>query len=167
MNQSKGHWLLSDALAIIINLIMVMESEANPFDGSETFDLFFYVELYTLNKNMWQKVVKVLKPFLEFLKTFNSCQVHNMLALMLDSCFKSLGVVESFMGCGNAICFITEYDVKEVILVLIIFFYQLNPIVEAIITPCDEPTFQMEKEDNNMFGVVTSMEESSWALIIV
>jgi hypothetical protein len=40
MNQSKGHWLLSDALAIIINLIMVMEYEANPFDGSETFDFF-------------------------------------------------------------------------------------------------------------------------------
>ncbi len=30
MNQSKGHWLLSNVLAIIINLIMVMESKSNP-----------------------------------------------------------------------------------------------------------------------------------------
>jgi hypothetical protein len=39
MNQSKGHWLLSDALAIAINLIVAMEFEIDPLDGSETFDL--------------------------------------------------------------------------------------------------------------------------------
>jgi hypothetical protein len=31
MNQFKGHWLLSNVLAIIINLILAMESKANPF----------------------------------------------------------------------------------------------------------------------------------------
>ncbi len=41
MNQSKGDWLLLDALATIINLIVVMEFEANPLvDANETFDLF-------------------------------------------------------------------------------------------------------------------------------
>ncbi len=39
MNQSKGHWLLSYALAIAINLIVAMEFEIDPLDGSETFDL--------------------------------------------------------------------------------------------------------------------------------
>jgi hypothetical protein len=66
-----------------------MEFEANPLDGSETFDLFD-VELHTLNKNMQHEVVKVLKPFLEFIKAFDSCQTHNMLTLMLDPRFKSL-----------------------------------------------------------------------------
>jgi len=41
-----------DALAIVINLIVMIEFEANPLvDGSETFHLF-YVELHLLNKNM-------------------------------------------------------------------------------------------------------------------
>jgi hypothetical protein len=43
-----------------------------------------------LNKNMRHEVVKVIKPFLQFLKTFDYCQVHNMLALMLDPHYKSL-----------------------------------------------------------------------------
>jgi len=33
MNQSKGYWLLSNALVIAIILIVVMQFEANPFDG--------------------------------------------------------------------------------------------------------------------------------------
>ncbi len=55
-------------------------------------------------------VVKVFEFFLEF----DSPQVHNMLALLLDPRFKSLRLVESFVGCGNAICLAIEFDVKEV-----------------------------------------------------
>jgi hypothetical protein len=61
-----------------------------------------------------QEVLKVIKPFLEFLKTFDFNQVHNMLILMLDPCFKILKVMKSFVGCGNPIHFAIEYDVKEV-----------------------------------------------------
>jgi hypothetical protein len=49
------------------------------------------------------------------------------------------------MGCGNAIHFTIEYDVKEVIPLFIIVFDWLNPIVEAFVAPCDEPTIQVEK----------------------
>jgi hypothetical protein len=100
--------------------------------------------------------MKVLKFFLEF----DSPQVHNMLALLLDPHFKSLQVVESFVGCGNAICLAIEFDVKEVIPLLMIVFDQLNLIVEAIISPCDE-------KDCNMFSVGTSMEESSRTLVTI
>jgi len=49
LNQSRGHWLLSNALATMINLIMVMEFEIDPLvDGNDTFDLFD-VELHMLN----------------------------------------------------------------------------------------------------------------------
>jgi hypothetical protein len=49
---------------IIVNLIVAMESQPDSFvDGSETCDQF-YVEFQMLNKNMWQKVVKVIRPFL-------------------------------------------------------------------------------------------------------
>jgi hypothetical protein len=29
----------------------------------------------------------------------------------------------------------------------------INPIVETFVTPCDEPTDQVEKEDNNMLSI--------------
>ncbi len=61
----------------------------------------------------------MLKLFLEF----DSPLVHNMLALLLDPRFKSLHVMESFMGCGNAIYLAIEFDVKEVIPFLMIVFY--------------------------------------------
>jgi hypothetical protein len=77
MNQSKGHWLLSYALIIVINLLMAMDFETDPLDGNEIFNLFD-VELNMLSKNMQQEVVKVIKPFSKKLKTFDSHQVHNM-----------------------------------------------------------------------------------------
>jgi len=85
--------------------------------------------------------VKVFKHLIFFLKAFNFRQVHNMLALMLDPHFKSLRVVESFVGHGNVIHFITEYDVKEIIPLLMAFLDQLNHNVEAIVAPCDELVF--------------------------
>ncbi len=65
--------------------------------------------------------MKVFKFFWNFLKAFDSCQVHNMLALMLDPCFKSLRVVENFTGHDNAIYLAIEYDVKKIILFLLFF----------------------------------------------
>jgi hypothetical protein len=47
---------------------------------------------------MQQEFVKVLKPFVDFLKAFESHQIHNMLALMLDFHFKSLWIMENFVG---------------------------------------------------------------------
>ncbi len=90
LNESKGHGLLFDTLVTTINSILAMEFQPNPYvDGSETCDQFD-VKFHMLSKNMWQKVVKVIKFFLQFLKVFDSCQVHNMLALMLKPNYKSL-----------------------------------------------------------------------------
>ncbi len=83
--------------------------------------------------------MKLFKHFLKNLKAFHSRQVHNMLALMLDPHFKSLQVVESFVGYDNVIHLTIEYDVKKVIPLSMIILDQLNPIVEAIVAPCDEP----------------------------
>jgi hypothetical protein len=94
---------LFNALVIAINPILAMEFQLDPFvDGNETCDQF-NVEFEILNKTMWQEVMKVIKTILQFLKTFDSCQVHNMLALMVDPHYKSLRVVENYMGHGNAI----------------------------------------------------------------
>jgi hypothetical protein len=89
-----------------------------------------------------------------------------MLALMLDPHFKYLRIVESFVRRGNALCFAIEYDVKELIPFLMNVFDWMNPIVEIVVAPCDEPNVQILKKENNMFGVEVSMEEFSQALVI-
>jgi len=82
--------------------------------------------------------VKVFKHFLNFLKAFDSNQVHNMFSLILDPCFKSLWVVESFVGHGNVIHLAIEYEMKKIIPLLMTLLNQLNRIVEAIVASCDE-----------------------------
>jgi hypothetical protein len=65
--------------------------------GVKCFDQFD-MEFHFLNRSMQHVVVKVIKPFLEFLKAFDSQQVCNMLALIMDSNFKSLWIVKNFVG---------------------------------------------------------------------
>jgi hypothetical protein len=50
INQSKGHWLLSDALIIVVNISFNMEVEVVGLDeGSKIVDEFD-LELFTLQK---------------------------------------------------------------------------------------------------------------------
>jgi hypothetical protein len=86
------YWLL---------LVMAMKTKPNPLnDGSEKFDQF-NVEFCLLSKNMGE-VMKVI------------------LTLMLDPCFKSSSVVDNSRA-WNSIHFITKYDLKEVIFLLMKF----------------------------------------------
>jgi hypothetical protein len=64
----------------------------------------------------------VIKSFLEFLRSFDTRHVHNMMVIMLDQCFKALHVVENSVGCGNTIWLASKYDVKVVIPFLIVCF---------------------------------------------
>jgi hypothetical protein len=71
---------------------------------------------------MQLEVIKVIKPFLDFLRSFDAQQVHNMMVIMLDTHFKALRIVESLVGCRNAIRLTFEYDAKFVILLLMVCF---------------------------------------------
>jgi hypothetical protein len=72
MNQSQGHRLLSNAFNTYSNLTMTLEVEVGKaidvFDALDAFD----VELIIFQNDMQIKVVKVIKPFLQFLQTYNS-----------------------------------------------------------------------------------------------
>ncbi len=72
------------------------------FVGPKIFDLF-EVEIYLLHKNMRLEVIKVIKPFLEFLSFFYARQAHNMMAFMLDPHFKALQIVENLVRRRNVI----------------------------------------------------------------
>jgi len=71
---------------------------------------------------MGLEVIKVIKPFLQVLKTFDGGQVHNMMAIMLDMHFKSLCLVENLLGLGNAIQLAIEYDAIFVLPFLMVYF---------------------------------------------
>jgi hypothetical protein len=83
-----------------------------------------------------------------------------MLALMLDLHYKSLQVVENYMGHGNAIAF--KYYMKEVIPLLMTIFERLNPSIQTQVVVLDDGIrLPIEEDDTNMFGVGASMEEFS------
>ncbi len=71
------------------------------------------------------------------------------------------------MGHGNAIHLTIKYDANEVTPLLMTIFDPPNLTIAIFVAPCDGPTVQVEKEDDNMFGVINSMQESSWAFVII
>jgi hypothetical protein len=54
-----------------------------------------------------------------------------MLALMVDPHYKTLWVVENYVGHGNAIYLAIGYDLKEHIPLLVIVFERLNLFIQA------------------------------------
>jgi hypothetical protein len=71
MNQSQGHLLLSNILIIAINLTQTLEAEirasTNVVDALDDFD----VKVLIFQDNMQSKVLKVIKPFLQFLQAYD------------------------------------------------------------------------------------------------
>jgi hypothetical protein len=59
------------------------------FNWLEIFNLF-EVKILLLHKNMQMEVIKIIKPFLEFLRSFDAQHAYNTMAIMLDSHFKAL-----------------------------------------------------------------------------
>ncbi len=71
LNQLGGHWLLSNALTTIIILTMNMEVKL-----LQIFNLFkvsnlFEAKILFLHRNMQLEIIKVIKPFFDFLKSFD------------------------------------------------------------------------------------------------
>ncbi len=134
-------------------------------DGSKILNEFD-LELLTLQKKCNRKSLRWLDLSFLFLRTFDPHNVHNMVAIMLDLCFKSLQIVENYVGhCGVIFCFASKYDTKVMIPLLMAWFDWLNPTSQTCATTTDVPNFQFEKKEGNMFGVGASMEESSCAFV--
>jgi hypothetical protein len=113
---------------------------------------------------MWQKFVKILKPFLISLKGYDFNQVHNTLAIMLYLWFKHLWDVENYVSCGNTINLHFEYKVKAIIPLLMTCFHWLNFIIQEC--RVDGLSDKLNEVDINIFGLGTSIEKSSCACVI-
>ncbi len=85
LNQSKDHWLFSDAL----NNAITMSSKEDVgivlnLDQFINDDSIIILELSLFAYNMKVEVCGVLDSFLSFLRKYEEKKTHNMLSLMLD-----------------------------------------------------------------------------------
>jgi hypothetical protein len=92
-----------------------------------------------------------------------------MLTIMLDPRFKSLTVVENYVGHGACISIACGYDANVIIPHLMISSEILNPIVQAFSVGVARLVVRFSdfvEKKNNIFGVGTFMEESLHALLV-
>jgi hypothetical protein len=92
-----------------------------------------------------------------------------MFAFMLGPKFKSLRVMENYVGHRACIRFVVEYDANVIILLLMTMFEVLNPTIQACVVEVVGSIVGFDdfiEKDNNIFGVGASMEESSCALVV-
>lgn len=114
INQCRGYWVLSDALANAISLSYRLESERRELEARvrnapcDDFD----AKLLLLSVRMRGQVVKVLNPFLSFMNRYIPSKAHNMLSLMFDSHHKELSLVGSYVGRVSATHIAAEYNSK-------------------------------------------------------
>jgi hypothetical protein len=156
LNQTRGYWLLSNALnvALSINVCMqnqIQQSKITPFNFVKG---DFEYELGALRVCMMVEVLAILALFLAFASTYNANKVHNMLALMLDPRFKSFDVVKAFVGQEKMILMVVEYDNKTLLPLLVVTFQFLNPNFDGLI----EAT-QIDGDEDSIFGAVNTLHE--------
>jgi hypothetical protein len=144
-----------------ISLTLILEVEmGHVFDVFDALDAF-NVKFFIFQNIVWVEGVKVIKPFLQFLKVYDLHQVHNMLSITLDPCFK---FVENYLGHGDYIFVLLLRLTNEIIPFLMIIFKVLNLIVQACTTTIVGSSDFIE-ENNNIFSVSASMK-SSHAFIV-
>jgi hypothetical protein len=97
------------------------------------FEFEFGGILGALRVHMMAKVEATLIPFLAFIFYYNVSKVHTMLALMLNSHFKSFNVVKVFVECAKVIQIVAKYDNKILQPLLVVAFDFLNLATNGLI----------------------------------
>jgi len=64
---------------------------------SEVFEPF-EVEILLLHNNMWLEVIRMIKPFLDFLKSFDALQNYNMMVHYVGPMFQGFAHCQKFSG---------------------------------------------------------------------
>ncbi len=114
INQCCGYWLLLNALTFAIKLYVNLFNERLKFqkkiDAIKEMDV--HMKVKQLNVNMQRQVTIVLRPFLDFMYSFNPSKAHNMVILMLDPQFKDLSLMVDYVGHFSTIKIAIAYDIK-------------------------------------------------------
>jgi hypothetical protein len=130
LNQSRGHWLLSDAFHSTISMSLKLREPKNApsFQTLMEEDSNVAFELICLASNIRKEVCEVLDSFLSFLKKFDERKTHNMLALLLDSRFLNLCLMSSFIGHDQGVTFVEQCDTMSLYPMLMKCYYHLHPL---------------------------------------
>ena len=163
LNQSRGFWLLSDALASTISMVVRLDTERGELEArvraASIFD--FDTKLLLLSARMREQVVKVLSPFLSFISSYKLATAHNMLALMLDPRFKELALVGSYLGREVATQVAQEYDQKLFLPLLIsVYRKQHGPVLADASTVALAEAISISGDANAVFGAGVSEEDT-------
>jgi hypothetical protein len=155
LNQTRGYWLLSDALAaafrMSIQLQGVYDQSASVIPPLQVGD--FESEIEILKAKMAKTAVDVMKPFLRFSLQFVADQAQNMLSLMLDPRFKGLELVIQYVGVVAAKQVVEDYDRKILIPYLV--------KVHKFLNPGGSPAMQLDPAPSSiLFGAPASIEEA-------
>ena len=161
LNQTRGYWLLSDALAaafrMTIELQGVYDQSSSVIPPLQVGD--FESEIEILKARMAKTAVDVMKPFLRFSLQFVADKAHNMLSLMLDPRFKGLELVIQYVGVAAAKQVVEDYDRKILIPYLV--------KVHKFLNPGDSPATQLDPAPSSiLFGAPASAEEACEGILI-
>ena len=161
LNQTRGYWLLSDALAAAFRMSIELQgvydqcsSVVPPLQVGD-----FESEIEILKARMAKTTVDVMKPFLRFSLQFVADRAHNMLSLMLDPRFKGLEYVIQYVGVAVAKQVVEDYDRKILIPYLV--------KVHKFLNPGDSPATTLDHAPSNiLFGAPASAEEACEGILI-
>lgn len=103
MNQSKGHWLLSNVVSIVSCMTIRMRDEKMALDEENKGPDLFDDEFLVFQSHIRDEVIVVLEPFLKFVVSYDPSKAHNILSLMLDPRFKEMKLVTDYIGMGAAV----------------------------------------------------------------
>ena len=161
LNQSRGYWLLSDALYAAFHISIHLQNEydrrllAVPTLRCGQMDS----ELQLLYGRMAFESIEVIKPCLAFAVDFTREKAHNMLSLMLDPRYKGLQVIIDYVGREKAMHIVAEYDQLVLMPLLVKVSRLLNPSLENNLVPTLEAT------TDSLFGHTSSTEEASEGML--
>jgi hypothetical protein len=134
LNQSHGHWLLSDVLHFTILMSLKLKEENQvvlSFENLMDDNSIVSDELSLLASNIKSEVINVLDFFLSFLKVYHKRKVHNIIFFMLDPRYKNLHIVSSFVGKEQSVTLIEEYDKKSLYPMLVKCHKHLHPLMRS------------------------------------
>jgi hypothetical protein len=95
-------------------------------------DFVVALELFLLASNIKKEVCGMLDSLIpSFLKRYKERKAHNMLSLMLDSQFKSLHLLFSFVHYEQNMSIVEEYDKKSLHFIFLKHYHHLHLVANC------------------------------------
>jgi len=147
LNQTCGYWLIFNTLHATFSISVSMQMEIQQFETTSSNFIRggFEYEFQALQLHMMAKMMAILVLFWPFATTCTPNKAHNMLALMLDLCFKFLDVVKTFVQWGKVTEMVAEYEIKSLMPLVVVTFHLQNPssinLIDALVVANEDSIF--------------------------